>query len=275
MGLEDVLSEDKPEVTETPAPETPAPEAPAEPVETSTSTRKAWQEREQEARQEGEGKVRDPETGKFVKQEAKEEPKEVVKEEKKEQPREEMSQKERALLAAAQDERNKRQDLERRLKELEAKPQGDPKTFWDAPEEHLQKFQQDVQGMITRTRLDTSESIARQRYKDFDQNVQVFAEVIRQTPGMQQQWLNSPDPAEFAYRTGKNYRELQEVGNLDALRTKIEQETRKKIEEEYKKKAEDRKNQASNLPGSLSDVHGGNPTKPVWNGPSSLDDILA
>jgi hypothetical protein len=158
MELNDVL-DDKEVAVEAPAPE--APEAPAAPEavpESGSEGRKAFQEKERTA-QEG-GKVRDPATGQFVQKEEKEEVKET-KEPKEPKPeiREEMSPKERALLAAAQDERNKRQEWERRFKELESKtPQGEQKTFWDDPEGHLQKFQGDVQNMIVRTRLDTSEA---------------------------------------------------------------------------------------------------------------------
>jgi len=275
MSMEDVLDDKE----ESPREETPEPEAKPEAPEPEvksegvSSKRAEFQAKEFDAQAEGMGKVRDPVTGQFVEKPKEEKPEAKEVKAPEASFKEEFSEKEKALLAAARDERAKRQELERRLKELETPKEN--KTFWDAPEEHLQSFRNELQGMITKTRLDTLESIARERHKDFDENVQEFAKVLQQTPGMQSQWLAAPDPAEYAYRVGKNHRELQEVGNLDALRAKIEKETRLRIEAELKEKEVQKQRQAASLPGSLSEVHGANPTKPVWSGPSSLDDIIA
>ena len=126
----------------------------------------------------------------------------------------------------------------------------------------------------TNARMQMAEFIARQKHTDFDEKIAVFAEVLKQTPGLAQQWLAFPDPAEFAYSLGKNHMELQQAGSIDGLRAKIEKETRIKLEEELKLKAEAMAKERAALPPSLSEAHSKGVNKPVWGGVPSMDDIL-
>lgn len=242
--------------------------------------------------EEAKGPPRD-ESGRFAKQdevkeepkeekkpeaEAKPEPKPEPKEEKKVE-RQEMSEKERAFLAAAQEERRKRQELERRIQEIEAsKTKETPKQFWDNPEEALAKFKAEITEATTRTRLDTAEMIARRQYPDFDEKVQTFGQLVNSVPGLAQQWLSSPDPAEFAYKVAKNHMEVQAVGGLDQLMAKKEAEIRARLEaelrEKYDKAALEAAKQREQLPGSLSNTRGVSQNKPVWTGPTPLGSLL-
>jgi len=198
---------------------------------------------------------------------------EVKQEQKQEQQK--MTDKERALLASAKDERRKRQDLERRIAEMEAsRPVEEPKQFWEDPEEKLLQFKTEVQGMMRETRLNTVEDIARTKYSDFDEKIDVFAEVLQQTPGLREQWLNSPNPAEFAYKLGKNYQDLNNAGNLDSMLAAKEKELRLKIEAEFAEKAESKKKELESLPTSLSGARSTGSNSQIWNGPSSFNDIL-
>lgn len=266
------------------------PAAEAAPVERATSRRKAFQQKERDTREAAEGRVRDPETGQYVakpaepevKPEAQAEAKQEVKPESapqqpaKEPAKQEFTEKERAFLAAAQEERRKRQALENQLRELQAKPAEEKKTFWDDPEAALQHFQQQTAAAITKTRLDTAEAIARTKYKDFDENVAEFSELLQNVPGLRDQLLASPDPAEFAYRTGQRQKELKSIGNIEEYRAKIERETRAKLEAEFAAKDAERRKLAESLPSSLSDVRGsGSGGRAVYTGPTPLDDILS
>lgn len=272
--MDDVLNEKEPEApVEQEAPvETPVEESPD-----YTSRRKALQEKEWAAQ------GRDPKTGQFLpkeepKAEVKEEPKPEVKAEPK---REEFTEKERAFLRAAEEERRKRQELERRLAELEKpKPQEvDDNNFLQDPVGHLNRrfetFEQKLSQSEMNVKLATAEAIARTRYKDFDENVQEFAQVLQATPGLRETWLASPDPAEFAYRFGERTKLVREAGSLDGLKAKIEKETRARLEAEYKAKQEELEKQRAALPGSLSDVRGASTRQqPVYTGPTPLEDIL-
>ena len=249
MSLEGILS-DKPaappvappaEAPAAPPAVTPAAEAPHQ------SLRKAHQQKERDTREAAEGRVRDA-SGKYVKAEepAKEAPKEAVKEAPKEEPKaetkeQELTPKEKAAFAAAADERRKRQDLERRLAEMQARPVAQtptepPKTFWDDPEAAMKQLEQRTQATITAGRVQMAEMAARGRYKDYDEKVEIFKGLSMQNPALFQQAIASPDPAEFAYRVAKNHHELVEAGSIDAVRAQVEKETRLKVEAEMREK---------------------------------------
>jgi len=197
----------------------------------------------------------------------------------------EMTEKERALLRAAEDERRKRQALEQELARLRPQtPAGEPekpKQFWDDPDGALKAHEQRIAQREVQLVLNTTERIARSKYTDFDDQVAEFAELVKATPGLAQQWLSSADPAEFAYRTGKNHKMLKEAGNIDALKEKIAKETearvRAQVEAEFKAKQDALEKERAALPPSLSDVRGApaQPAKPVWSGPTPLDAILS
>lgn len=281
-SLNSILSDEEPPKKEPEAAPPAALEAP--PLEKPASRRSEWLEKEQSAQ----GLVRDPETGQFAKKVAPEPEKkpevkaEVLEKapEKPAPPVQEMSDKEKAFLRAAEEERKKRQALEARLRDMEAKlPKEPEKTFWDDPEAAFKKQQQEAQQIALNTRLQTAEIIARSRYPDFDEKIAVFGKIMSETPGLHAQWLQSPDPAEFAYKLGKNHQELQTAGDLESLKAKIRKETeaevRTKIEAELKAKAEALQKERDALPGSLSEARSvGGPNRPVWNGPTSLNDIL-
>lgn len=287
--LDDNYKPEPPAVVETQ--ETPS-EAPAS-AERAQSRKSAHQEKEFAAQ----GLARDPETGQFAKKDAapqEQKPDAALAPGAPASPApavaapaaaaapaaEQMTAKEAAFLRAAQEERGKRQELERRLAALEAaKPPAEPaKTFWDDPEGALARHKQEIEGVVTSTRLSTAEAIARGKYPDFDAKIETFKEVLTQTPGVYQQWMQSPDPAEFAYRMGKNHQELQQAGSIDGLRAQIAKETevrvRAQIEAELKVKAEAAAKERAALPSSLSDARGTTVNRPVWSGPTSLEEIL-
>lgn len=196
-------------------------------------------------------------------------------------PKLDLTDKERALLAAATEERRKRQNIEQRLKELEnQKPPENPQQFWDDPQKALEQFnqtiEQKIQGAVLSTRMQTAEMISRSKYQDFDQKIDVFAGMIQSIPGLYQQWVNAPDPAEFAYKAAKNHLDLQEAGNMDAYRAKIEKELRVRLEQEYKAKQLEHEKQVQAIPPTLSEAPGQpGQNKPIWSGPTPLDSILA
>lgn len=286
-SLDDILS-DAPVVPVAPleppaadSPQAPASEAaPETPPERPKSLRKQHRDREEAARAEGDGKVRDPESGQFVAKTPEEPPPEPAKAETKPAeppPQQDMTPKERALLAAAADERRKRQELEQRLAVLE-KPKEEPKAFWDDPENAMKTFEKKLEDVAINTRFNTAELIARSKYQDFEEKLNVFGELLKQTPGLHQQWVNAQDPAEFAYNIGKNHLQIQQVGSIDALLKKREEEVaarvRAELEAEYKTKAEEAQRARAALPPSLSEARGTAVNRTVWNGPTSLDDIL-
>lgn len=288
MDLNDVLDEKKevrPEV-EVKTEEKPEVEAKPE-VERVVSIRGKHREKEQDAKGE---RVRN-EKGQF---EAKEEVKEEVKPEeakpevkaevKAEKPEaQELTAKERAFLKNAESERAKRQALEQEIANLRSqlpKPEQQPQQrFQDNPEGYMAGVVNEMNTALIRNRLDTSDALARRAHADYPDKLQKFTEMCHTVPGLFQQMLQQPDPAEFAYKTAKTHEELESAGSIDELRAKIETDTRAKVEAEIraKIKAEEEARQAAAaaLPGSLSKVTGaGAPSRVSWSGPTSLDSIL-
>lgn len=286
---------DKPEAE--PKPEAAAPEKLEETqypeIERVQSRRKAWRDKEMDAR----GLKRDAETGQFV-------PKEAVAAEPEKPggakltepekpaaapaaaPQQEMSDKEKAFLHAMQEERQKRQELERRLQAIETAKSAEPgateqpQTFWDDPEGFLAKHNENARREALNTRLQVAETFARKAHTDFDEKIEIFGQLIQSTPGLREQWLKAADPAEYAYAVGRNHLELQQVGSIDALREKVAKETetrvRAQLEAEMKAKAEELARQRDALPPSLSEARNTAPgNRPIFSGPTSMDDILS
>lgn len=270
------------------------PVAAAEPtVERSTSRRKQHQQKERDTREAAEGRVRD-ENGRYVAKETLEakpaeatpatsapaasatEPATATPAAAQPANNQEFTPKERAFLAAAQEERRKRQAMEQELAALrQNKPAEPAKTFWDDPEAALKQHETQTRQIVLQTRLDTSEAIARQRYPDFDANVEEFGTLMQTVPGVRDQWLAAADPAEFAYQVGKRQKELKSIGNIEEYRQRVASEERAKIEAEFKAKEADRQKLAADLPGSLSDVRStSTPARAVFTGPTPLDAIL-
>lgn len=253
-------------------------------VEHVTSKRKEHQRREWEAQ------GRDPETGQFATKEkvddkeapkvddklTKETPKAEVKVEQK---KEELTDREKALLAEADRQRRRAQELEARIAAQQPTEKKEEKTFWDDPEGHFKKQQNEIQALLINTKLNTAEAIARGKYPDFDERIAVFRDLAAQTPALVQQMLASADPADFAYKTGKIHKELRDAGSMDKLRADIESKARaderSKVEGEYKKKLEDAEKARAAIPDSLSNVRGAaTQHRPVFTGPTPFDQIV-
>lgn len=250
-------------------------------VERPLSKKQVHRDKEQLAQ----GRVRDPETGQYAQkvETVQETPKEAPKKEEVKPPAQEFTEKEKAFLKAAQEERGKRQELERRLALLEAEktPKPEEKPFFDDPEGALKKQKDEIsrqlaqlRSEIATSRLNTAEAMFRRNHPDFDEKVAVFGDLLSKTPGLHQKWMEALDPAEFAYETGKANLELKEAGGIKELRAKIEKETRLAIEAELKEKAATLAKERAALPPSLSDAPSKGANRTVWPGPTSMTDIL-
>lgn len=176
----------------------------------------------------------------------------------------------KALMA----ERDKRQALEQRLKSLEQQ-QPQP-SFWEKPEEHLQRIQTFVQQQAIVTKMDLSESIAREKHADFDEKLGVFSELVQANPTLLQQAAMQRNPAEWVYSVAKNHMELKQAGSIEGMRSKLEAEIRAKVEAEFKAKAEAEAKKRESIPQTLTDVQAGTGPKPAeFLGPTPLNTILS
>lgn len=124
-------------------------------------------------------------------------------------------------------------------------------------------------------RLSYSEAAARERHQDFQEVFSDFQRFAQSQPHLWQQMEASHDPGEFVYRTGKTFRELQGVNNIDDLRQKIEAEVRAKMQAEQSQQPA-HQNQTPTPPRSIASARGtGSAASPQWTGPRAMEDILA
>lgn len=125
---------------------------------------------------------------------------------------------------ALEDERRKRQDYERQVKEYSAwmqgqqqqrqQPQEQPEAFqppdpWTDPEGALQyqqhQLQTQFQAQIVATRVETSRQLMRMQHPDYNDMEKVFDEVCQTQPELLQHAAQHPMPAQFAYEIAKRH----------------------------------------------------------------------
>lgn len=183
----------------------------------------------------------------------------------------------RVPVGAVQDERRKRQELERRYAELETRfnsfanpPQPAPEMF-DDPEGWQNHFRADIQNASVQqasfnAKLDTSEMLARDKFDDFDDMKESFLALAKDNPTLAQQALTDSHPWRKAYQIAKTHSTMQQVGatDVDSLRASI----RAELEAEMKAAP------AVVIPESLAaNQSGGGPASTGYVQPS-LSDIL-
>lgn len=155
---------------------------------------------------------------------------------------------------ALQDERRKRQELERELAELRQKAEAttakpnlfeDPDSWEKALDERVEKKLAGVREQSEQRFLALVEQAAKARHKDFEDMAVVFAETAKTTPGLIDEARNAPDPAEFIYQAGRNLKRVQEAGSIEALIERAREEGR---QEALKGKVQPK------IPESLTDI---------------------
>ncbi|TWI04807.1 hypothetical protein IP90_00945 [Luteimonas cucumeris] len=176
----------------------------------------------------------------------------------------------RVPLAALKAERDKRQKLEREMAALRQQPM--PPAFHEQPEQYVQQTIQQVRQDMTQTMYAALEDQARETYPDYDEvfeEVQAYAE---ENHSVIPQIFNSPNPAKAAYKLGKQLRELKQMQDPDAYRSKIEAEVRAKIEKEYADKEAAKQKAADAVPPDLTAVRASKDSEVLPD--DSLDSIL-
>lgn len=142
-----------------------------------------------------------------------------------------------APIAALQDERRKRQELEAKYREAVAKlEEAKPKTdFFADPEKAFAERAEAAMTPIQEKYFRLSMKVAAQLHGDFNDAAEAFSKAIDSDPRLMAEWRNSDDPGEYAYRVGMQLRELADVGgDLRAYRSKIEAGVNTKLEDAMK-----------------------------------------
>lgn len=185
-------------------------------------------------------------------------------------------------LAALQDERTKRQRAEdeaRQTRETlaqyeayfqqQAQPQPEDDPIAYVAQTVREQLAPQLQQALLEQRVQVAETMARQRWTDYDEKIEVFKAEVQRNPFLAQQLLQAPDPASYAYSVAGQIAEAQRYGGNPApSREQIEAELREKILSEIGMSNRQ-------APVSLATERStGSRSGPAWTGPASLTDIL-
>lgn len=174
---------------------------------------------------------------------------------------------------ALQEERRKRQELEARIAEYEARlatPQQPAPDIWEDTQGWQQQFggqvvSEAVQAATLNARLDMSEMMVRQSHPDFEDRKAAFLEMMRETPGLQQKAMADPHPWNFAYNYVANKQRMDELAAVNVA--ELEAKLREQI------KAELSAPTTPPVPETLADAQSARGSSAAVSVPS-LDDIL-
>lgn len=184
------------------------------------------------------------------------------------------------------DERRKRQELQTKLSEMEAKikalsePKQEqrqpapPPDLYEDPEGYTLHQQRQFQRSIFDAKVEMSREMMIEKHADYDEVEAVFAEAAKHNPQLAQQLVQSSWPAKFAYEMGKKIKFLIEIGeDPEAYRERI----RNEVLAEQSGGVQPPANPAAKAPTSLAAV----PSAPrarkpngQYDGPVSLSEIL-
>lgn len=185
-------------------------------------------------------------------------------------------------LVALLDERDKRKQLQAEIEELrKAQEKEEQKSvdFWENPQAALDqiesKYEEKVESLkqeYLATRLADSITSASYRHKDYDQYREAFAKAAEQNNALVDQALQSGDPGEYIYNTGRQFAQLDSAGgDIDSLREQIRQE----LMAEMAHKDESKKQKLAAVPTPITDeTSASTPQEKVEGGPTPLDNIF-
>jgi len=184
-------------------------------------------------------------------------------------------------LAALKDERDKRQQMEQQLHELnnrlqqydayfqqQAQPTIDEDPIAFVAQAVREQLAPQLQQELLQVRVQTAEAMARGRWADYDDKIELFKAEAQRNPFLLQQLQGAPDPATYAYNVANQIAEAQRYGGQAPSREQIEAELREKIMQEIgipQRQA----------PVSLANERNvGSRGGPAWSGPAPLEDLL-
>lgn len=135
-------------------------------------------------------------------------------------------------LPALKAERQKRQELERRLAEIEAAQRANPEPqpdFYSDPQQFIAQREQ----QLTQRLHAALEEQAREAYSDYDDVLASLKEYAQENPAVLGEVFGAANPALKAYKLGKQVRELKAMQNPGEYRAKLEAEIRAQIKAEF------------------------------------------
>jgi hypothetical protein len=142
-------------------------------------------------------------------------------------------------VAAMLEERRKRQELEARIAQMQqtAQPQVKDEDFWQSPvqttQQMLGRTEQTVQQQIQNLKYELAEDLTRSQHTDYDEVRNQFVEKVHAgdpwAVAIAQQMGAQPNPAKFVYDQTRRLGQLEQIGDLNSYRSRIEAEVRAQV----------------------------------------------
>lgn len=170
---------------------------------------------------------------------------------------EEEQEKQSWTYAAVKDERRKRQELEKKIAELEAK-QSNKKDevlpdILDDQEGFVQGIRSEYQREFAKAKLEIAREMMLENHSDYEEMEKLFLEkVVKENPILAEQAKKASNPAKFVYQQSKNYLQYEQMQNVDSFKEKIRAEVKAEIETEMAKSAKEKESLKSSITPSLA-----------------------
>lgn len=134
------------------------------------------------------------------------------------------------LKAGIAAERKKRQELEAKLREMEARSapaqvQRAPVNFYENPEQYVMEAVNAVQ----MSHLNALAADMREQYEDFDELVELAAKSAELNPQIQMRVRSAGNPAKEAYRIGKELQEAEKLKDPEAYKASLRDELKAEL----------------------------------------------
>jgi hypothetical protein len=142
--------------------------------------------------------------------------------------------------AAVLDERRKRQELERKLAEIESKANAKPKRpdLFEDPDGALSYIENNLREETRAMRTEMARELMRTVAKDYDEVEAEFIEAAKDNPLLLNELANAQNPAKYAYEMGQKMRQMAQMKDTAAYEAKVRAELEAKIRAEIQAEQE-------------------------------------
>jgi hypothetical protein len=131
--------------------------------------------------------------------------------------------------SAYMSEKKKRQELERKLEEVEKKPLPDA---IDDPDGFASALREEVATTAFGIKTELSQDLMRELHDDYDEKEAAFMELAQDNPALIQELREASNPARFAYETATKHAELQQLKDIDTYKANLRKEVEAQLREE-------------------------------------------
>lgn len=138
--------------------------------------------------------------------------------------------------AAVQDERRKRQALERELAEIKARlnPDAAPKQparpdIFEDQDGAFKHLESTLETRMIVSKVELSQELMREKHADYDEMEEQFVDLVKADPSLIQKMRAAALPAKFVYDHVKKHQQLQEMQDVDGYKAKVKAELRAEL----------------------------------------------